>query len=76
MWKIAIDPRFLKRVEKGKTPPLTIIKKVAEKIEYKPKQKYDQRYNEIIDYGGSPYFIVYEFHRDEVKFIIQVRIKR
>lgn len=76
MWRITIDPKFLKKLKKGKTPHSTIIKKVAEKIRYKPKQKDYHDYNEVIKHGGSSYFVVYQFHRDEVKFIKQVRIKK
>jgi len=76
MWKPTIDPKFLKKVKKGEAPHPTIIKKIAEKIEYKPKQKYYHDYNEVIEYGGSRYFVVYQFHdeQDKVKFIKWVRV--
>ena len=74
MWRITIDDKFLKKVKKGEAPHSTIIKKVAEKIEYKSKQKYNHKYNEVIKHGGSSYFVVYEFHKDGVKFIKQIRI--
>ena len=71
MWKkVTVDPKFGK---KGKVPS-TVIKKIAMQIKYKLKQKYGKDYNETIDYGGSRYFVVYQFHADDVLFIKQARI--
>lgn len=70
MRKVKIDHRLYK---KGKIHP-TIIKRLAKEIKYKSKQKCYHDYNEVVNYEGSRYFVVYQFHKEDVLFIKQARI--
>jgi hypothetical protein len=69
MWKVFIDPTLKSDV------PTTIIKRLGSLIPDPPvKVKKFHNYPTTIDYEGSRYFVVYQFHEENTRFIKQVRI--
>ena len=76
MWEITIDAKLYDRGdEPGKVHP-TEIKKAAEKIRMKPKQKRFRNYNTTVKINGARIFLVYQFHENNILYIKVARYAR